>query len=120
MLFSFLLWLHDLLSWNIHFRCSYRKILNRFRSKIDSTRSLQWLCPNRWWYWGIDIFYPSKKTIKKVIIILFRNSLLFVNILAIAFGSLLLINNQYTFLLCRLFQGICVGFYSAITPLIIK
>jgi len=41
-------------------------------------------------------------------------------LIALLFGSTLFINNQYTFLFSRVMQGVCVGFYSAIAPLIIK
>lgn len=43
-----------------------------------------------------------------------------VNAIALVFGLILMIPNQYTFLLARIMQGVCVGFYSAIAPLIIK
>ena len=45
---------------------------------------------------------------------------MFVNAIALVFGIVLMIPNQYTFLFARLMQGVCVGFYSAIAPLIIK
>ena len=51
---------------------------------------------------------------------LFRNALLIVNVIALEFGAGIFIENQYIFLICRIMQGVCVGFYSAIAPLIIK
>ena len=51
---------------------------------------------------------------------LYRNSLLFVGIVAIATGLLLLIPNQGILFFARFVQGICVGLYSALSPLIIK
>lgn len=50
----------------------------------------------------------------------FRKSLLVVNVFAFVVGSLIFIENFYVLVFLRLCQGFCVGFYSAIAPLIIK
>lgn len=42
------------------------------------------------------------------------------NALALLAGSLIFIQNYYSLILMRLFQGMCVGFYSAIANLIVK
>ncbi len=49
-----------------------------------------------------------------------RQYIFVVNALAFATGLLLYIQNAYVLLLIRVIQGLCVGFYSAITPVIIK
>lgn len=51
---------------------------------------------------------------------MYRNSLLVVNGIALLFGLLLMVPNQITFFIARIMQGVCVGLYSAIAPLIIK
>lgn len=43
-----------------------------------------------------------------------------VNAIAFAAGLLLFIQNAYILLIIRIIQGLCVGFYSSITPVIIK
>lgn len=69
---------------------------------------------------SIDIISSIEKFFKKVDLSLFRNALLVVNAIALAFGALIFVKNPWTFLLARTMQGVCVGFYSAIAPLIIK
>ena len=49
-----------------------------------------------------------------------RQYIFIVNAIAFAAGLLLYIENAYLLFLVRILQGICVGFYSAITPVIIK
>lgn len=50
----------------------------------------------------------------------YRRFILIVNVVAFCAGLLLYIQNAYTLFLVRVIQGICVGCYSAITPVIIK
>ena len=49
-----------------------------------------------------------------------RQSLLVVNGIALVVGFLIFIPNQLILFVARFIQGMCVGAYSAITPLIIK
>jgi MFS family permease len=51
---------------------------------------------------------------------LFRKCLLIVNALAFTVGCFIFIEQFYTLLFFRLWQGFCVGFYSAIVPLMVK
>lgn len=79
------------------------------------------MCAHRWWDRCIDFVFLAQESFKKVNYRFYqRKALLFVNGLALVFGLTLFIQNQYTFLISRLMQGVCVGFYSAIAPLIIK
>lgn len=50
----------------------------------------------------------------------FRQYIFIVNGIAFGAGLLIFIQNAYILFLVRIIQGICVGFYSAITPVIIK
>lgn len=79
------------------------------------------MCAYWCWDWSFNLIPPSQIFIQKVLISLrFRNCLLFVDALAILFGLLIYIQNPAMLFFCRFVQGICVGFYSAIAPLIIK
>ncbi len=49
-----------------------------------------------------------------------RQFIFIVNAIAFVAGLLLYIKNPYTLFIVRILQGVCVGFYSAITPVIIK
>ena len=49
-----------------------------------------------------------------------RQFLFIVNFVAFAAGAFLYVQNEYVLLIVRLFQGICVGFYSMIVPVVIK
>lgn len=42
------------------------------------------------------------------------------NVIAFVAGLLVYIENAYILLIVRIIQGVCVGFYSAIIPVIIK
>jgi len=42
------------------------------------------------------------------------------NAFAMAVGALLYVPNFYILLLARVLQGVCVGVFSALSPLIIK
>jgi MFS family permease len=50
----------------------------------------------------------------------FRQSILIVNTIALIAGSLIFIENFIVLLLIRLIQGLCVGAYSALVPILIK
>ena len=78
------------------------------------------MCASRCRSRSIDIISTTEKFFKEVHLSLFRNSLLVVNAIALVFGALIFIKNPWTFLLARTMQGVCVGFYSAIAPLVIK
>lgn len=49
-----------------------------------------------------------------------RNYLFFVNAIALVGGLLLFIQSPYTLLISRIIQGMCVGLFSAIVPVIIN
>lgn len=51
---------------------------------------------------------------------IYRKNLLGTNALAFLVGCLIYIPNFYSFLLLRLIQGICVGIFSILAPLIVR
>lgn len=53
-------------------------------------------------------------------IVLFRNSLLLVNIVSLVVVALTLIPNFPLLVVCRLIQGICAGLYTSIVPVMVK
>lgn len=57
---------------------------------------------------------------RRYFIIYFRNFVLVVNVAAFIFGILVLFPNLYLFIIARFFQGMCVGLYSAVIPVLIK
>jgi MFS family permease len=58
--------------------------------------------------------------LSKVLMLLLRRFILFINLLALIVEGILNINNMYVLLVCRAFQGIFVGCYMAITPIYIN
>ena len=63
---------------------------------------------------GALLAFPLLKNLSR------RKSLLAINVIALITGFLLLIANDKILFIGRFSQGICVGLYSAITPLLIK
>ena len=65
-------------------------------------------------------FLMLKYFSRRWLISYFRKSLLVVNAIALIFGGLLFVRTQFTLFIARFMQGLCVGFYSTLAPLIIK
>jgi MFS family permease len=61
-----------------------------------------------------------KKFSRRYFIHLYRQYLFVVNGIAFVAGLLVYIQNPYILFIIRIIQGLCVGFYSAIVPVIIK
>ena len=51
---------------------------------------------------------------------MYRNSILFINVLAFLFGLSLMIKNQGVLFISRIGQGICAGLFSSTIPIIIN
>lgn len=69
---------------------------------------------------GFEQFDPDSQVLKKVIMLPLRKCLLIINAFAFIVGCFIFIQRFPTLLFFRLCQGFCVGFYSAIVPLMIK
>lgn len=84
------------------------------------TRTAEWSYRDRRTVWIISQFFPSQQIHKKVHRWLCRQCLIIANIFSIVFGGLIYIPHFYTFITFRFMQGLCVGVFSSLSPLIIK
>lgn len=75
-------------------------------------------------YWSLvrclSELFDNRKDIEKVMFLRLRNNLLLNNLVASVFGLLIFIPNFFTFLVFRFGQGVCVGIFSGLAPLIIR
>ena len=69
---------------------------------------------------GYTELVDHRKNLQKVSLLIFRNNLLLTNLAASVLGLLIFIPNFLTFLLFRFGQGVCVGIFSGLAPLIIR
>lgn len=59
-------------------------------------------------------------TSRRYFFVLDRNGVLIINACAFVVGGLIYIENFYSLLVFRLLQGVFVGMYSSVTPIMIK
>ena len=63
-------------------------------------------------------FLPLKFT-RRYFFIYFRKCILVTNLFALLFGALIYIQDPYALFFIRIGQGICVGIYSSVVPVIV-
>ena len=71
-----------------------------------------------WGLWEAPSLFPD--FLEGTVSYIYRENMLICNALLFAVGWLIFIQNFPMLVICRLFQGICVGFFTSMVPLIIN
>jgi len=114
-----LLWLFSDLIRHSSFQYHLQYLLNQFISK-HSKRITQRLYPNRGSCRFINNQIFASKVFSSVCFRRFRHCIILINIIAYLLGILQFIKSFELLLIVRLCQGLCVGAYSVLAPLVIK
>jgi hypothetical protein len=76
--------------------------------------------PHRCSFWSSPQLHLCPLHFQEVFFVLDRNGVLIINACAFVVGGLIYIENFYSLLVFRLLQGVFVGMYSSVTPIMIK